>query len=333
MIEQLPLVHLSVLRPIVRALEELGVDPDPVARSVGLSAEAIRREGAVVHVMSIHPFLEACAHAAQDPMFCAKVGAQLDSAGWPMIAKAKQHARSLGDFLNTYVSGAATVSSSVEVFLDVRGKVATFGQTRRAMPDIVPSQNDAFMASLKLRMLKSVLGDSMNPADIVIVLSDPSVVPFIEQGYQVLRGDRSGCRIRFPSEWLTEPMNGSAHSGARAHKPTERPQASFLESFRALLVQNVGEGGLDANEAARLAYMNRRKLSDELASQGSSIAKEVRRAMLSFACEKLRSSEMTVEEIALALGYSDASNFTRAFSKEVGTAPSNYRCLQRELTA
>lgn len=51
------------------------------------------------------------------------------------------------------------------------------------------------------------------------------------------------------------------------------------------------------------------------------------------ACELLLSSDMTVSQIALRLGFSDCANFGRAFRRATGATPSEYRQRAREQDA
>lgn len=328
MSNQLPLVQLKLLRPIVSGLRERGIDPLSVLEIVGLTEAAIEDDEAAVHVMVIHQFLEECAVAVGDPTFCASIGSRLDPSGWPMIADAIQISNSLGDFLAIYVSRANEVATSVKAYLEVRGNTAHFGEERIFRPTIVPAQNDGFMISLSLSILKRALGPTLDPSRMILVMCDPSVLPDTFTTFQVLKGDRMGFRIQFPAEWLTLPIDGiSAPSGEHGPAMAE-PQ--FLFGFRRLLLQNVGNGGLDAKSAAQLTAMSRWKLARVLASHGTDISSEIARARLDFAQDRLANSEQSIEGISAALGYSDPANFSRAFAKENGQSPSKFRRSQRQ---
>ena len=326
----LPLVQLSVLRPILQGLRERGIDPEPVLDSVGLTEAAIESEDASVHVMVVHQFTEACAEAADDPTFCASAGSRLDPDGWPMIAAAKQRALSLGDFLNIYVSQSNDVATSVTAYLEVRGDTAHFGEGRVFRPTIAPSQNDGFMISLALSILEHALGSQLDPDRMVLVVCDPSVLPERFEEFQVLRGDWMGFRIQFPSQWLALPLEGAMTSHNDRVQDDGAIDAGFLAGFRGLLRRHIGHGGLNADAAAKLVALSRWQLARQLTSQGTDISSEITRAKWDVAKERLIYGEQTIEELSSALGYADPANFSRAFARQFQQTPSKFRRAQRQ---
>jgi AraC-like DNA-binding protein len=325
MSKSLPLVNLSVLRPVLAALREREIDPEPVLESAGLTEGAVISDDVTVHVMVIHQFLEACALALEDPTFCASVGARLDPTGWPMIEAALAAGGSLADFLSTYVSRANEVASSVTAFLDVRGEQAVFGETRLFRPTILPAQNDGFMISLAVTILRRAVGDRFVPGNVTLILCDPRVLPASFSDYSRLKGDEMGFRIRFPSAWLALSLDrvpSRQSVGKSAHAENTSP---FLADFRTLVAGRIDQGGLSADGAAALVSMSRSKLSRRLAKEGTSISAEIRQARLAVARTRLRSTDQPIDQIAAALGYSDPSNFTRAFREAEGISPRAYR--------
>lgn len=64
---------------------------------------------------------------------------------------------------------------------------------------------------------------------------------------------------------------------------------------------------------------------------GISPMKYVRKIRMEKACRLLETTEMTVREIADAVGYHDPFNFSRQFKKSVGECPEKYRNNRRKL--
>lgn len=331
MSESLPLVQLQLLRPLIAGLHSRGVDPDPVLESVGLTQTAVDQEGSSVHVMVMHHFLENCATAAKDQTFCATIGSQLDPTGWPMVRQAFQQATTLGDFLNIYVAQAYKYARSSTSYFEVRGELATFGETRRFEPLIQPAQNDGFMVALKMAMLERVLGEIKESEHMLLVLCDPTVLPKHLKRFQALRGNNMGCRIQFPSDWLSLPSSENNFEAGVGRSNNESGRDALLSSIRSLLKQQIDIGGLNANKAAELMHVSPRKLARQLSKRGTSISQELSRAKMLHAKEALARSDRSVEDIAASLGYSDPSNFTRAFTKVVHLTPSQFRA-QRQKT-
>ena len=76
---------------------------------------------------------------------------------------------------------------------------------------------------------------------------------------------------------------------------------------------------------ARLFHMTPRTLHRNLLKEGTSyrgILEEVRYLL---AVEHLKSGQLSIQEIAFSLGYTDTANFRRAFKRWHGMAPSDYR--------
>ena len=329
--DSLPLVQLSLIAPLLAALKTRGIDPEAVLESVGLTLSAVKQPGSTVHVMVIHQFLQNCAEATHDNTFCAKVGASLDTNGWPMIQKAMASAGTLGEFLTIYVTLTSQVASSVIAFLDIRGETAVFGERRRFKPLILPAQNDGFMVSMKLTLIERAVGEQLDHTRVSLAVSDPSVLPRNMKRFHVLKGDDMGSRIQFPSEWLNTPLSAHTPIEKEANSQVKVPDADFLTSFRTLLRQEVPRGGVSAKDAAQLVHLNARTLSRRLAKLGTTTTKEVLAAKVEYAQNILRNSDRSAEEIALDLGYSDPSNFSRAFVTATGETPSKYRALHRKL--
>ena len=279
MTKSLPLAKLSLLRPLLAALIDRGVDSEAVLERVGLTEDAVGRDNETVHIMVVHQFLEVCAEVVEDPTFCASVGAQLDPNGWPMIEAALSAGGSLADFLATYVSRANEVASSVTTYLEIRGDQAIYGETRLFRPTILPAQNDGFMVSLAVTILRRALGTRFDPSHVTLILCDPDVLPASFSDFKRLKGDEMGFRVKFPSAWLAHPVDLGAVATLAGARDQLEDVSSFLADFRALIARQIGHGGLSANDAAALVSMSRSTLARRLARERTSISDEIQSAM------------------------------------------------------
>ena len=102
------------------------------------------------------------------------------------------------------------------------------------------------------------------------------------------------------------------------------PKEGIVAKVRRILLGNPGSFPPVDTVASQLATSTR-TLSRSLQDVGTSyqrILDEVRKEM---AIEYLRNSNLPIEELAALVGYSDPSNFRKAFRRWTGHAPSYYR--------
>lgn len=102
------------------------------------------------------------------------------------------------------------------------------------------------------------------------------------------------------------------------------PKEGIIAKVRRILLSNPGSF-LPVDEVASRLATSTRTLSRSLQDVGTSyqrILDEVRKEM---AIEYLRNSNLPIEEIAALIGYSDPSNFRKAFRRWTQNAPSYYR--------
>lgn len=78
-------------------------------------------------------------------------------------------------------------------------------------------------------------------------------------------------------------------------------------------------------EVADSLYMVERTLRYQLTKEKTSFRKILNEVKSELAKRYLRESDLSIQEIAFSLGYTHTQNFYRAFSKELGTTPEQYR--------
>jgi AraC-like DNA-binding protein len=193
-----------------------------------------------------------------------------------------------------------------------------------------------FIAELQIGIHISLMRDIMGPAFAPqeICLSYPQADDF------GLTAELVGCSVRFvqpanqivfKSGWLDQ----AASLGNKTTYPTILAMCDDLlgdltlrigaaGEIRAILLRDIANPPtFDA--AAKYLDVNARSLRRQLRQQGISFRglRDELRAQL--ALKYLRSTNLANEDIALALGFSDAANFRRAFHRWTNKSPSEVR--------
>lgn len=98
-----------------------------------------------------------------------------------------------------------------------------------------------------------------------------------------------------------------------------------LADWVAMTLREVSEGLPSLEEMAAMLNISRRTLNRYLEREGTSYRELAGRIQHELACERLASGEMSVGEVAYSLGFSDRSNFGRAFRARAGKSPGQHR--------
>jgi len=322
----LPLVRLSLIMPFVEELDQLGVDADVVLASNGLVRQSVADTSIFVPSMVVHRFLEDAATAAHHPYLGARVGERLDLAGWPPFVDAASRASTLGEFFTRFIQAAKDEASSARHVLEISSGYSYFKEMRTTHQEMAPAQNDAFTAAFTLRLLQHGTGAHWDPGEVRITVCDPTALPDAYMGASFIGGDRMGMVARFPTEWLVLQLDRQQMSrtpttqGKRLKIPV-----GFLDGFRQVLILHLHDPGLSVDLAARLSGMSRQSLQRLLKSKGTTLSAEITALKKRRAIEYLTETQQSVAQIAGALGFTDATSFSRAFKSWTGESPRDYR--------
>jgi AraC-like DNA-binding protein len=167
------------------------------------------------------------------------------------------------------------------------------------------------------------------------------ILPYAPPPHAAVYEEIFSCPVTFDAkvmEWHFDPRmldwacpNANPITTRICREFCERLLASFgtgeselVRRIRTICLDNIGVGLTAEGMAARL-HVSPRTLHRHLSDDGTNyqaIVDEVRRHVAS---EYLRKSALGVEEIAARVGYSDASNFRKAFKRWTSVSPARYR--------
>jgi AraC-like DNA-binding protein len=138
--------------------------------------------------------------------------------------------------------------------------------------------------------------------------------------------------ISFPREALSRsrhPILGSPRfeqpDGWGPELFDEAPAEGLFGALAQSLEPYLADGYPDVTLGARIADMSVRTLQRRLRLLGVSYSTVVDEARFRVASEMLARTDAPSNEVAKAVGYSDASHFARAFRRLTGLSPREYR--------
>lgn len=146
--------------------------------------------------------------------------------------------------------------------------------------------------------------------------------------------DQNCTALQFPCQYLTLPVTNSdpglkmlLERQAQAALAVLPQVDDFMQALRSALLRAMQNGRANSAQVAARLNMSERSLFRRLKQQGLSFKHILAQTRIQLAQQYLQDKQLTLCEIALLLGYSEQSAFSRAFKRETGLTPSGYQQL------
>lgn len=177
-----------------------------------------------------------------------------------------------------------------------------------------------------------ISGNPLDAGEIHFDFPEPTYFAAMKDRLPPVRFGQSGNKLVFPAAMLDMPLVMADPVAARlAVEQCEREMALMEEGAEnlALRLRSLFAAGSgvypNLETAAEKLFMSSRTLKRRLQQQGTTFQTVLDEARKRDAMRLLENSALSVEQVALRLGYSDPANFTRAFRKWSGFTPRQYR--------
>jgi len=317
---------------VAKALDAGGHDSAAVFRSAGLDPTKLGNADARYPVEGMRKLWQLAAEVSGDPYFGLEAArfwhpTTLNALGYSWMAS-----DSLRDALTRMSRYGRLVNSVAQMTLEEYEQEVAFAISAPQSSTMVSNEAiDAALATM-VTMCRVSYGDSFNPLRVITQRperEDPA------RYYDFFR-----CPIEFSADTNVLYFSKDA---LEKHLPTANPRlagvsdqvvAEYLARFdkgstairvRAKLIDLLSAGEFSQQEVANNLHMSLRTLQRKLAEEDTSykeILKETRREL---ANQYLRQGYLSVSEVTYLLGFSEPSNFARAFKRWTGHTPSEFR--------
>ena len=326
------------IHAVLRTLSELGVDAGLLLAGSGLFLS----EASNAHTRSsVHQFIAVCRNAARlspEPGWGALVGASMRLTDYGMYGYALGCAETMGDSCDLAVRyhGLATPVMRIGLIADQDVAAWTFPTlAQSALPDVA---NDLFNSLLEMQvgthvsLTKHVMGAWCVPTRASFAMPRPAHAKLLERVLECPASfDQARTEVHYPVEWLgrppqfANPITATQVSAACAklledHKWT----ANVSRRVYAELTRTPGRFP-SIEEVATVLCLNTRTLRRRLNDEGTSYLGLLASVRQALAIDYLSTSLLEVDDIAAALGFSDAASFRHAFKRWTGRTPNEYR--------
>lgn len=313
-----------------------GVDAHWLGRRCGVPVEAWSNDSIEIRLRDFVRLLELAADESANPAFGWESGRVFDFHAFGDLAQAVLEAPTLGAGLTTFSRYLQLVQTTSELRLDIGERTAVVSY-RILDPDIWPRQQDAeFSISVILALIQHALGADWRACAVSFehTASSPEQSWNEEIAAECTFGAEANT-IVLPIGALDCPMP-SRNRAAWRRRSCELRHAlaarELVQSTAARVCEAIyacfGHGPVDQIAVARRLGLSRRSLRRKLEAEGVTFSNVLAQSRLRLARRTLARTDRSLAQIALDLGYSDQSAFTRAFTLGGGLSPGRYRKSQ-----
>lgn len=200
-------------------------------------------------------------------------------------------------------------------------------------PNYVHAASDLAMAAL-LQMCRSTAGEGLDPIHVTLRRPKPPF-PCIERFDHVFRSPidygAPDNRLRFDEKIIDMPLATANPELARINDQVvvdylaRFERASITMQVRSWIIQHLPDGAPSQETIANALHLSLRSLQRKLKEEDVTFKNLLEDTRRELALQYIRESYRSIGEITYMLGFSEPSNFTRAFKRWTGMSPAEYR--------
>lgn len=328
----IPAAHALVLGEVT---ERLGLPQQALFERAGLDPEALGQPGARLPLAAAEALIGTARQLTREPGLGVYLGLQMRVSSHGYVGFAAMTASDIGSALEVACRFAPTQTDALALSLEVCGGEASLYLDERAA---LGTARDVIVLALMigLRQIGEALtGQSLaGEADVAFEAPDyyDRFAPFARG---TVRFAQPRHRLRFDARLLRVPLMLRDPVAQRmATEQCERElellaQGELIHRARSGLTRGGSGGYRTIEELARHLGLSSRTLKRRLAERGTSFSTLLDERRCADALRWLADPELSLEQIAGRLGYSEAANFTRAFRRWTGQSPRARRRANR----
>lgn len=323
----LPVTTAAVVQLYANHFQSLGAPVEKLLEQAAICPGRLDIPGIVVPLRNAYRFGELACQSLQTEHPALSLGCATSLKDFGSYGCSLQAAPTLGKYLERGIALFNAITTGERLWLSDYGNQFRLNIASPGDVGLGMYQSHLGTIAITITVCRSVLGATWSPEEIVFAYRSREQVPPVD-----LFSD-SRITSGLPYSYISIPKYAA---GLRLHLDTT---AAYLEDQKAGRLPRTLTGVVETQIEALIAnggkfqietvadslMMSKRTLQRAIAEEGLNYFQLLSDVRLRKAMDWLDRSDKPVTDIALALGYTDASNFARAFRRRTGISPSVYR--------
>lgn len=331
--------HSSSYGPIAVAifqtLESYHVDAAKVMREAGVDLSYLKDPTARLDPATHFKIVADAVELTEDPAFGLRFSDFVHPTTFHALGFALLSSSTLRAFCQRWVRYQSFITTSGEATFDESGEHPALvfpSQQQRQESPVSRVLIDGQIATV-LKLIRFMYRPDFNPVGVDLV---SELIPGTDDIYRKYFGDnvRFGQTRNCVYFQLTTLDARLPAANAELARQNDEAVLNFLARLdranveaqaHAKLIELLPSGDCSKAKVASALYMSVRTLHNRLADAGTTYQQLLDRTRQELAEQYMRQPNISVSEVAYLLGFSDCSNFSRAFHRWTDQSPSEFR--------
>lgn len=327
------LVRSEVIAGFDDLVIQLGYDPAPMYRQVGLTQKLMSNPDHMVPCANVAALLDHAAIKLKMPHFGLMLARtrKVFQIGllWPLIS----HSPSIKQALLAATQHLHLHNRGVLWHLDVRDDGAFLSRADRISSDVPTFQWAVYSTASMYAGLRALCGKQWHPSSVLFIHPTPKEPVIYDQFFGVsVKFNQEFNMIRFPASDLSENLAERSRflydqlsRQIQALEEKYQLEEEFSSKISLLIEQRMHSLDCTQPDIARLLSIHPKSLQRELKRRGTTFRNLKAELRLDMAERYLRDSDIPLTTVADILGFSELSSFSHAFHGRHGMSPADWR--------
>jgi AraC-like DNA-binding protein len=323
-------VRIGPFMGIPKVLQQLGHDPRPVLRRVGLSLKSMSNPDMIVPFANIGRLLSACAVVSGCPYFGLLVGQQVPTSALGVLGYTIQNATDVDTALSNLIRYRGLNDRGGFITLEREGALARLQYSIIKQDITGADQMYDCAVAIGCNILRGLCGHDWTPIEVLLAHDRPEDrAPFDTFFRCPVRFNAVYSGLLFNRRWLEKAPPGADpllyRHMLREARDLHHDEPADTHEMPLLLRALLRAGLCKQEEVAALLGINRRTLGRQLRSAGTTFRHEVEAMRFAQAKHLLADATLNTKQVAFTLSYVDVSAFSHAFKRWSGMSPGQWR--------
>ena len=323
------------LAALPAVLDRLGADTDALLSEFGLTRAYFEDAENTVPTAVVGRLFRRCVEATGCDHLAVLLGRPITLSAMGAVGVLMQASPNVAHAIEVMGKHFHVHDKGAQLSVEADSKEVRIGYRVTARDVDMVEQIYTLAAMAGLAFLRALCGESWRPLEFELPFRRPRAVETLRKALGVpLKFDAERLWMIFPAADLARPLPSAdpllyRMMAERIEQLEARQRRDLVGRVRDVMQTVIFLEDSRASIVASRIGVSLRTLNRRLHGKGTSLQEIRDQVTAEAACQLLANTEKSASEVALILGYSDSSAFTRAFRRWRGVPPAQWRARKR----